>query len=340
MGTTMMTEGAISGETGFHGGSGSLWPHFRAGLLEMEAQQGSHREGYSVVNWASAPRLSGSRAGFQIPLRPALSLGQPRLRARMLPWGHREGGRAMGEGLGRLRPLWAGGPLPTALALLSRSWHSRTPFPESRPGEGKHDLSMISRCGEKSGTRPCAHTSSPGRKGPVRVNTLRLSHGSRTTSCTCSTRRPSSHPHTLPEILRTNKSSCTVWAQELQRRWRRGLSPDGTERAQQPRPGSPRSPLLHSCLRAEATGTGRERVYRETRLPLPGMSPQSLGVFKPSLQAGRRRGVCPSPRPPRGWELGHQPSTPRLGHLGHPARQHSPRGQQLPFRMLYRHGAI
>lgn len=287
MGTTMMTEGAISGETGFHGGSGSLWPHFRAGLLEMEAQQGSHREGYSVVSWASAPRLSGSRAGFQIPLRPALSLGQPRLRARMLPWGHREGGRAMGEGLGRLRPLWAGGPLPTALALLSRSWHSRTPFPESRPGEGKHDLSMISRCGEKSGTRPCAHTSSPGRKGPVRVNTLRLSHGSRTTSCTCSTRRPSSHLHTLPEILRTNKSSCTVWAQELQRRWRRGLSPDGTERAQQPRPGSPRSPLLHSCLRAEATGTGRERVQGD-QTPSARNEPPIAGGVQAQL-AGRKK---------------------------------------------------
>lgn len=276
-----------------------MWPHLRAGLLEMEAQQGSHREGYSMVNRASAPRLSGSRAGFQIPPRPALSLGQPRLRARTLPWGHREGSRAMGEGLGHLRPLWAGGPLPTALAPLSRSWHSRTPFPELRPGEGKHDFSMISRCGEKSGTRPCAHTSSPGRKGPVHVNTLRLSHGSRTTSCTCSTRRPSPHPHTLPGIVRRSKSSGTVWAQELQRRWRWGLSPDGTERGVSwwrgsfsskgptTKTRSPRSPLLHSCLRAEATGTGRETVQGD-QTPSARNEPPVAGGVQAQL-AGRKK---------------------------------------------------
>lgn len=88
------------------------------------------------------------------------------------------------------------------------------------------------------------------------------------------------------------------------RQWRRGLVPDGSTRAVSGgqsssskgsttiKGGSLQSPLTHSCLRAEATGTGRERVLKgqsrqETRLPRPGRSPLPPGLFKSGLQAGR-----------------------------------------------------
>ena len=238
----------------------------------MEAQQGSHRETGTARLLSGEPgvcaRLSGSgKVPDPTQASPLWGAEPPQPAPSTEVTLEAQSGR-QGHGQGPSQASVADGA-SSCPGVPHPQLAFQNSFPEPGPRERKHVFATISRCGEKPGTRTCAHVFTPARKGPEHTGAVCLS---RATSCTWNSRL-SSQPHAWLETLRAYAAALSEHGYYTESGDKASLptAQEGVRhggnypraRAQPPRPGSPPASRSPSCLRAEATrhrsgeGTGR-----------------------------------------------------------------------------------